>query len=72
MEKAASQITVKAAAEDEFDAEMQRRLKDLAWSKVEASWYKVGDRVPNNWPGSALEYKRRNKTPDWNHYEMSS
>jgi cation diffusion facilitator CzcD-associated flavoprotein CzcO len=71
MDKASPQITVKANAEDEFDGEMQRRLKDLAWSKVEASWYKVGDRVPNNWPGSALEYKRRNKTPIWDHYEIS-
>ena len=42
---------------------MQSRLEKLAWSKVEASWYKVGDKVPNNWPGSALEYKRRYKTP---------
>lgn len=72
MEKAAPQITVQSEAEDEFDAEMQRRLKDLAWSKVEASWYKVGDRVPNNWPGSALEYKRRNAVPNWAHYEIKS
>ena len=72
MDKAAPNIAVKVEAEEEFDAEMQRRLKDLAWSKVDASWYKVGDRVPNNWPGSALEYKRRNKTPIWDHYEISS
>lgn len=71
MDKTTQKIGVSAKAEEEFDAEMQRRLKDLAWSKVDASWYKVGDRVPNNWPGSALEYKRRNKTPIWDHYEIS-
>ena len=71
MDKAGAQIRVKADAETEFSDEMQARLKTLAWSKVEASWYKVGDRVPNNWPGSALEYKRRNQHPIWDHYEYS-
>ena len=71
MEKTAATIYVKAEAEAEFSDEMQSRPKTLAWSKVEASWYKVGDKVPNNWPGSALEYKRRYKTPTWDHYEIS-
>jgi len=71
MDKTAAKIEVTEAAETEFSDEMQTRLKDLAWSKVEASWYKVGDKVPNNWPGSALEYKRRYKTPIWEHYEIS-
>ena len=64
-------ISVKSEAEQAFGDEMQRRLKDLAWSKVEASWYKVGDKVPNNWPGSALEFKRRFKTPIWDDYEIT-
>ena len=71
MERAGKRIAVQPSAEIEFSDEMQRRLKDLAWSKVDASWYKVGDKVPNNWPGSALEYKRRNKRPIWDHYEIS-
>ena len=71
MGKTAATICVKAEAEAEFSDEMQSRLKTLAWSKVDASWYKVGDKVPNNWPGSALEYKRRYKTPIWDHYEIS-
>ena len=70
MERATRKIEVDPAAEAEFSEEMQKRLKSLAWSKVDASWYKVGDKVPNNWPGSALEYKRRNKTPIWDHYEI--
>ena len=72
MDKTVSKISVKPDAEAEFSNEMQTRLEKLAWSKVDASWYKVGDKVPNNWPGSALEYKRRNKTPIWDHYEISS
>ena len=47
-------IEVEASAEADFGAEMQRRLQGLAWSNVEASWYKVGTKVTNNWPGSAL------------------
>jgi len=70
MDKAVKTIAVKEEAEAEFSEEMQSRLKKLAWSKVDASWYKVGDKVPNNWPGSALEYKRRNKTPIWDHFEI--
>ena len=71
MDKTSAKIEVTEVAEAEFSDEMQTRLKTLAWSKVEASWYKVGDKVPNNWPGSALEYKRRYKTPIWDHYEIS-
>jgi len=71
VEKAGALIKVKAEAETEFADEMQARLKALAWSKVETSWYKVGDRVPNNWPGSALEYKRRNRNPIWDHFEVT-
>ena len=71
MGKAEKQVVVKAEAESAFIDEMQSRLAELAWSKVEASWYKVGDKVPNNWPGSALEYKRRHKVPIWDHFEVS-
>jgi len=71
MEKAQTQVAVKGEAESEFSDEMQSRLAELTWSKVEASWYKVGDKVPNNWPGGALEYKRRNKVPIWDHFEVS-
>lgn len=70
IERTEGVITVKPEAEAAFSQEMQDRLKTLAWSKVEASWYKVGEKVPNNWPGSALEFKRRFKTPIWQHYEL--
>lgn len=71
MDKAKAEVSVFPEAEEAFSEEMQSRLKELAWSKVDASWYKVGDKVPNNWPGSALEYKRRNKTPMWEHFKIT-
>lgn len=72
MGKVTSTVTVKPEAEIEFSHEMQSRLKDLAWAKIDESWYKVGDKIPNNWPGSALEYKRRYREPIWDHYEIAS
>jgi len=61
--QAAGPMAVKADVESAFNDEMQTRLADLAWNKVETSWYKDGARLTNNWPGSSIEYKRRTKTP---------
>ena len=68
---AGGRIAVRPAAEDAFDAEMQQRLKNTAWSQIEASWYKDGDKVTNNWPGPALEFARRLRTPNWNHFRIT-
>ena len=57
--QAAGPMAVKADVESAFNDEMQIRLADLAWNKVETSWYKDGARLTNNWPGSSIEYKRR-------------
>lgn len=61
-------VEVRADVACDFDAEMQSRLVDLAWNKVETSWYKDGERLTNNWPGSSREYKRRTAAPDMSHY----
>ena len=58
----AKSIEVDSNAEYQFNQEMQSRLSNMAWDKIESSWYKDGGRVTNNWPGSSLEYKRRTKT----------
>ena len=65
------QVDVAPQAEVEFNEEMQSRLAKLAWSKVDASWYKDGERVTNNWPGSSREFKRRLKTPIWKYFEVT-
>ena len=65
-------IAVDQETELEFSAEMQERLSKLAWAKVEASWYKDGEKMPNNWPGSSVEFKRRLKTPIWNHFKITA
>lgn len=65
-------IEVRDSHEAAFNVEMQDRLAGLAWSKIDASWYKDGDRVTNNWPGSSREYKRRMKTPIISHFDVKS
>ena len=64
-------IEVDRETELEFSAEMQERLSKLAWAKIEDSWYKDGEKIPNNWPGSSLEFKKRLKTPIWDHFEVT-
>jgi len=54
----ASTIEVKADIEATYDREMQARLNKMVWAEVEDSWYKEGDRITNNWPGSVGEYRR--------------
>jgi len=57
-------LNVKETVETEFNQEVQRRLRALAWDKVAASWYKDGDKLPNNWMGSSKEYKKRTERFD--------
>ena len=61
-------LAVEPEVETAFNEEVQRRLADLAFSKVEASWYKDGDRVTNNWMGSSREFRRRLAKPDLSHF----
>jgi len=61
-------ISIKAEVEQAFDKEMQARLANTVWATIEASWYKEGERIPNNWPGSTLEYKKRLKKPNWDNF----
>ena len=63
-------VSVKAESEAAFNDTVQSTLKDLMWSKVEASWYKDGARVTNNWPWSSRTFKRRLRRPNWAHFKI--
>lgn len=65
------QMDVKAEVETRYNQIVQKRLSKLAWAKVEDSWYKDGERVTNNWPGSSWEFKRKIARPDWSAFEVS-
>ncbi len=52
---------VKQDVERNYNNEIQRRLSDMAFSKIEQSWYKDGNKVTNNWAGGTREYVKRLK-----------
>jgi len=54
----ANQVEVREDVESIYNARVQARLSTMAWSEIEDSWYKAGNRVTNNWPGSVHEYRR--------------
>ena len=64
-------VTVKTPAETAYNIEAQDKLSKLTWAKVEASWYKDGSRVTNNWHGGSTEFKRRLENPIYEHFEFS-
>lgn len=63
-------VTVKPDAEAHYNDEIQRRLRETAWDKIDASWYKDGEKVTNNWPGSSREFKRRLTHPNFDHFKF--
>ena len=66
-----STIDVKAAAEQEYNDELQRRLASLAFAKVEQSWYMDGGKITNNWAGGTREYMRRLRNVNWEAYQAT-
>lgn len=64
-------VRVSADAEASYNQEIQARLRQTAWDKVDASWYKDGEKITNNWPGSSREFRRRLTHPDFDHFEFT-
>ena len=64
-------VEVNAQAEAAYNKEAQEKLSKLAWAKIDASWYKDGTRVTNNWHGSSTEFKRRLQNPIYDDFEFS-
>ena len=61
-------IEVKAEAETDYVDEMQRRLSTMAWAQIDKSWYKHGDKIPNNWPGGMKEFGKRLAKPNFDDF----
>jgi len=62
LDKAGKQsCDVKHDIEEAYNLELQTRLSKMAFSKVEQSWYKDGNKVTNNWAGGTREYVKRLK-----------
>lgn len=54
-------MDVKKVVQDAYNVSIQKRLKSKAWNTVSKSWYKVGNRITNNWPGRTIEYIKQTK-----------
>jgi len=63
-------VEVRADVETAFNDDVQRRLQTTAWNEVEASWYKDGNRITNNWPGPSREYIRKTRRPNPSDYDI--
>lgn len=64
-------VSVNEPAEAAYNKEAQEKLSKLAWAKIDASWYKDGTRVTNNWHGGSIEFKRRLQNPIYAHFTFS-
>jgi len=63
-------VDVKADVEVQYNQELQSRLSKMAFSLIEQSWYKDGNKITNNWAGGTKEYCRRLRQVDWNAYSL--
>jgi len=63
-------LEVRADAQREFNAELERRSRELAYLGGCSSWYLVSGRNTQNWVGYMSEYGRRLRKPQFAHYGL--
>jgi len=63
-------LDIKAEVEQDYNQQLQQRLNTMAFSAVEQSWYKDGNKVTNNWVGGTREYASRLRHIAWSAYSM--
>ena len=65
-------IEVKKPAIDSYYSEIQKRLKKMIWAQIDQSWYQSSNgNIPNNWPGRTMEYTKRTKQVNVDHYTIT-
>ncbi len=69
--RGALSLDVRRDVEQRYNDVLQERLKAMVWNTVEASWYKDGSRITNNWPGTTYEYLRRCRKVRWADFQFS-
>lgn len=63
-------VDVKPEAESAFNAEMNERSGDLAYTGGCTNWYLTNGRNTNNWVGYMSEYARRLRRPRLDHFRL--
>lgn len=65
-------IDIKESVMQAHHDKTQERLQHMIWAKVKDSWYKSANgNIPNNYPGRTMEYRRKTKKVDFNHYTIT-
>ncbi len=68
----AAWLDVRADVQDEFNDDVQRRIKSTVWDKGCTSWYQTASgKNTNNWPGFTFAYRRRVAKFDASAYDES-
>lgn len=66
-------VDVKRGVMDAYNEELQRTLDGVeVWQAGCNGYYRVGDRIVTQWPGSMTAYQRRTATPDLTAFETGS
>lgn len=64
-------VEVDADAEQRFNAHLQDRLDRSVWTLC-SSWYRTATgKIPTNWPGPTLAYRRRAQRPKMHDYVLT-
>lgn len=63
-------IEVTAAACEEFNRRLQKKLASAVWAKLDHSWYISGGKIVNNWGGSTVSYWWRTQNVDRDHFVL--
>ena len=66
-------VDVRRDVSDRYNEEIQRALDDVeVWQSGVNGYYRVGDRIVTQWPGSMSSYRERTERVDLSAYETGS
>jgi hypothetical protein len=63
-------VEVTESAQAEYNGELARRLDDSIWAAVDESWYLTDGKITQNWPGRTIEFWRRTRRPNLDHFRL--
>mgnify|MGYP001570123449 CR=1 FL=1 len=64
-------LNLRTDIEDDFNQEVQQRMKKTVWAQGCTSWYQTATgKNTNNWPGHTFEYRKRTQHLNLDHYHV--
>lgn len=68
----ADALCIEKVREQEYNQQLQDRLKPMAFAQVTDSWYLDHGKSTNNWAGGTREYWRALRVFDWQNYQLTN